>query len=374
MKIAFASIFDPTDPLVWSGTENRILQGLIDRGHTVHTFGNLFHGRSLSRFCRKYSAQAIRKHHLHFWDNATALDFSRDLTVKIEKIKGVDCVVSPSPVPVAFLDKSHRVYVWTDATFTGLSQYHREFMPGLISRSSHRHASKIDSLNVLRQTNFVLTSDWSARSITTLFPDARVNVIPFGANYDVNSERSLEPTQTIVLTFLAVRWQEKGGDKAFAVFSRLLGIYSNVELHIVGCTPPDHVANHPNVKLWGFVNKFTESGRQLFETIMWATDYVIVPTEAEAYGMFAAEAAAFGKVVLTHNVGGLSTVVVNEETGFTFHIDESVDVWVNTVNRLQGDLKLKAKIGKSARLRYKSLLNWDTAMKSFTQLIESTLT
>lgn len=373
MKIAFASIFDPTDPLVWSGTENRILQGLIDRGHTVHTFGNLFHGRSLARFCRKYCARAIRKHHLHFWDNATALDFSRDLTVKIEKIKGVDCVVSPSPVPVAFLDKSNLVYVWTDATFTGLSQYHTEFLPTRISRSSLIHAQKIDSLNVSRNTNFVLSSEWAARSLTNVYPSARVTVIPFGANYDNETVRSSGPTQRIVLTFLAVRWQEKGGDKAYSVFSKLRDIYSNLELHVVGCIPPDYVSTNPNVKVWGFINKFTDSGKRLYEQIMQSTDYVIVPTTAEAYGMFAAEAAAFGTIVLTHNVGGLSTVVVNQETGFTFHIEDSVDVWVRTVVRLQNDLSLKAKIGASARLRYDSLLNWQTAINSFTQLIESTV-
>jgi glycosyltransferase involved in cell wall biosynthesis len=371
MKIAYAAIFDPEDPLVWSGTENRVYKGLQLAGHEVIPISNLHHGRSIGRAIRKWCARTTKKQHLHFWDLDTAQDYANDIVQRLSDYSEVDCIVSTSLVPLAFLDSKYKAYVWTDATFVGLRQDYEEFSPSRLSGPSYRHALSIDRLNVERATKVVLSSLWAEESLRKEHPKADVSVIPFGANYDITSIRIAEPRYSIVLTFLAVRWHEKGGDKAFAVFSRLTEIYANVELNIVGCVPPRHVTDCLNVKVWGFVNKFTESGRQLFESIMNETDYVIVPTIAEAFGMFAAEAAAFGTIVLTNNVGGLSTVVVNQETGFTFDIDDSIDVWVSTVVRLENDLKLKAKIGASARRRYDTLLNWDTAITSFTQLIES---
>jgi len=371
MKIAYAAIFDPEDPLVWSGTEHRVYKGLQLAGHEVIPISNLHHGRSIGRAIRKWFACTTKKQHLHFWDLDTAQDYANDIVQRLSASTAVDCIVSTSLVPLAFLDPKYKAFVWTDATFVGLRQDYDEFSRSRLSGPSYRHALSIDRLNVERATKVVLSSSWAEQSLREEFPQVDVSVIPFGANYDITTIRSAEPRESIVLTFLAVRWHEKGGDKAFAVFSKLSEIYSNVELNIVGCLPPKHVTDCPNVKVWGFVNKFTESGRQLFESIMYETDYVIVPTMAEAFGMFAAEAAAFGTIVLSHNVGGLSTVVVHEETGFIFDIDDSIDVWVNTVVRLQNDSQLKAKIGASARRRYDTLLNWDTAINSFTQLIES---
>lgn len=371
MKIAYAAIFDPEDPLVWSGTENRVYKGLQQAGHEVIPIPNLYHGRSIGRAVRKWCSKAINRQHLHFWDLDTAYDYANDVVQRLSSFRDVDCIVSTSLVPIAFLDPKYKAYVWTDATFVGLRQDYAEFSRTNLSGPSYRHALSIDRLNVERGTTIVLSSDWAEQSLRAEFPNANVSTIPFGANYDVTSIASTRSKPNIVLTFLAVRWHEKGGDKAFAVFSRLSEIFSHVELNIVGCLPPRQVTDAPNVKVWGFVNKFTESGRQLFESIMYQTDYVIVPTMAEAFGMFAAESAAFGKIVLTHNVGGLSTVVLHQETGFTFDVADPIDFWVSTVVRLEHDTRLKAKLEAAARRRYDTILNWDTAITSFTKLIES---
>lgn len=369
MRIGYASIFDPEDPLVWSGTEHRIMNGLRSLGHEIVIISKLSHGRSAARFFRKMCARASCKVHQHFWDLDTARDYALDLTSRIDSLGHVDCVVSTSLVPLAFLRPRLTAFVWTDASFVSLQQHHEEFSRSHLSKHSCRHAYTIDRLNVERGTKFVFSSSWAAKSLEDEFAYAVADVVPFGANYDVDTVVS-KSTNTLVMTFLAVRWDEKGGPKAFTLFKKVREIFPEATFNVLGCRPPTEVETYPGVKTWGFVNKFTDSGKIAYERIMKSTDYVVVPTKAEAYGMFAAEAAAFGAIVLTHNIGGLSTIVDNESTGFTFDIYDGLDAWLGTIVRLQADPSLKLKIGCSARRRYETLLNWDSAFESFNKLIE----
>jgi glycosyltransferase involved in cell wall biosynthesis len=280
-------------------------------------------------------------------------------------------VVAASPVPVAFLSQIYKVFVWTDATYCSLSQHHREFSPKLLSSISVRHANHIDQANVSRGTNFILSSQWASDSLIEQYPEAKVAVIPFGANADDSECLVRKKDGPIRLAFLAVRWDEKGGDKAFEIFKSVKSSFIDAELHVIGCDPPEVVRSCNGIHLHGFIDKTTELGRLAFRKVISMCDYIVVPTYAEAYGLFAAEGAMFGSIVLTHNVGGLSTIIENGKSGFLFYFDQPVEYWADTIKALESDSQYKKLVQSNARLRYESLLNWRSASLSFDKLLRS---
>jgi glycosyltransferase involved in cell wall biosynthesis len=214
-----------------------------------------------------------------------------------------------------------------------------------------------------------LSSHWAANTLTDKYPEAKVAVIPFGANADDSDCLVRKQDGPVRLAFLAVRWDEKGGDKAFKIFKSVQSKFADSEFHVIGCKPPELVKSYEGVRLHGFIDKTTELGRLAFRNIMSVCDYIIVPTYAEAYGLFAAEGAMFGSIVLTHNVGGLSTIIEHGKSGFLFRFDQPIEHWAATIDALEADYQYKNLIQRNARLRYESLLNWRSAALSFDNLL-----
>jgi D-inositol-3-phosphate glycosyltransferase len=76
-----------------------------------------------------------------------------------------------------------------------------------------------------------------------------------------------------------------------------------------------------------------------------AAEMIAVPSHYESFGMVALEAMACGTPVIASDVGGLSFIVRNGETGFLIP-DQDVDAWADTMQRLLHDPGLRAELGR----------------------------
>lgn len=116
------------------------------------------------------------------------------------------------------------------------------------------------------------------------------------------------------------RW--KGQMVLLEAFNKIAQDYSFIKLAIIGSPPPNQ-----EVFLHNLENKITEY--QLNDIVLlipfqdsindiWQSiDIAVVPsTEPEPFGMVAIEAMLAKKPVIGSNHGGLSEIIVNEETGF----------------------------------------------------------
>ena len=124
----------------------------------------------------------------------------------------------------------------------------------------------------------------------------------------------------------------KGQHVALEAFSTVIKNHSNVHLVFIGSSVKGKEA---------YINNLFERIKELnlnknvtfidFQENIWsfydAIDIVIVPsTEKESFGLVATEAMLSKKPVVAANQGGLSEIVVNDETGYLFEPNSTIDL------------------------------------------------
>jgi glycosyltransferase involved in cell wall biosynthesis len=195
-------------------------------------------------------------------------------------------------------------------------------------------------------------STWTRRSLVDDYgvPVSRITVIPPGIDLDLwqpAAERDAAAgdgdKRHFRILFVAGDLHRKGGDVLLQAFQGLRAVDKGVELHVVThSTPPQGegiVARHdldPNTP--GLIAVFR------------SCDVFVLPTEAEAFGIAAVEAAASGLPALVTDVGGLTDVVSDGETGFIIRPGD-VQTLVTRLRLLRGDPPLRARMGCAARFR-----------------------
>jgi len=84
----------------------------------------------------------------------------------------------------------------------------------------------------------------------------------------------------------------------------------------------------------------------------------VCPSHREGFGLACAEAMAYGKPVVASAVGGLTDLVVHEETGLLVPPRDPPALRA-AIDRLLGDSGLRARLGAKARERVASLCSWE---------------
>lgn len=377
MKLAFVTIFDASDVRNWSGTYLHMWQALEKQGFEIQLIDNLRHGRSWRRKLRKLrSVYLERRSFLHFWDVDTARDYAADVADRLQGT-GADVVLSPTPVPLAFLDCPQPKFLWTDAIYSALSTAYPEFDPSLVGSPAVAGARAIDRAALDNCELLIFASEWGAEwalKERNAVPD-KVHVVPFGANVGVIHTREMvrdlaaRDGRTIRLLFVGVDWERKGGAKALEVVRNLHARGIDAELTIVGCSPPLGTEVPAFVRLLGFISKATDEGRRRLAELYAQNHFLIVPTMAEAYGLVFAEASAFGVPSLSHRVGGVTTIVRDEVNGRLFEIDQPASDWADWIVRVVRQPGRLHELAVSAFDEYEHRLNWNVAGRRVAEMI-----
>ncbi|HYD10589.1 MAG TPA: glycosyltransferase, partial [Acidimicrobiales bacterium] len=97
----------------------------------------------------------------------------------------------------------------------------------------------------------------------------------------------------------------------------------------------------------------------LLSTWYRAADVLLVPSRSESFGLVALEAAACGTPVVASDVGGLRTVVADEQTGFLVE-PRDPRAFAGAVDALLADPALAASMGSAAAARAQRF-TWPTA-------------
>jgi glycosyltransferase involved in cell wall biosynthesis len=273
--------------------------------------------------------------------------------------------------------KAPIIYI-SDATFRAMVEYY----PGSFSNLTKRTIKMGDALerSVLHNCAVAaLSSRWAADSAVKdygVLPN-KVRLLPFGANIDGDPEiggdaRSVE--DKIVLLFVGVVWERKGGPLAFRVLLELLRRGIPAELHIVGCEPAAAVKGCPGIVCHGFLNKSDPAERNRLAAMFQNASFLIVPSRQEAYGLVFAEASAYGLPILATNTGGIPTVVEHGVNGFLFGLDVSETAYVDTILELRAAPEKYKKLRDSSRDRYVHHLSWNAWGERMGEIVAEVLT
>jgi glycosyltransferase involved in cell wall biosynthesis len=371
--IGYLTSCDPKDKRSWSGTHF-----FMTRAIEKHCGDVFFVGPLDSRFFRfgeklnEKSLALVGKKYDYTHSTLLSLSYGR---MAQEKIRGrnINVIFAPAgSTEVAHLNTSIPIVYLSDVTFPLIHEYYpwfSNFLP-----ISVWEATRIEA-RAIRNARFIIyPTEWAARSAQQEFhaEPSKIRVIPFGANLEEvpSRDRILNRTKSAQckLLFVGVEWERKGGEIAFETLLRLEDHGMSAELIVCGCTPPDGLS-HQRMTVIPFLDKNDERQREMLDELFLRSDFLLLPTRSEAFGIVYCEAAAFGLPVITTDTGGVSGVIRNGENGFMLPLNEDGSGYAKVISQVYSNEELYLHMVRSSRKAFEETLNWDAWATEFTKLI-----
>jgi glycosyltransferase involved in cell wall biosynthesis len=368
--IAYLTASDPGDKRSWSGIHFSVVNALGKYCGNVTALGP-YHPSGLIKQVRAYSF-ALRKLTGKRFDYShsekLARHYGKWFSEKLKAGKYDLVFATAASTELAFLETDLPVYYTADATFASMTGYY-DFYSQLSARSlKEGNLTQQLALNKARQLFF--PSQWAARSAASDYGIAqnKIHLVPFGANLEELPAAISEVKNTgeCRLLFLGVEWERKGGPVALDTMKRLRSKGIDAKLTIVGCTPQiseDHVTIIP------FLSKNDPVQRKKLYSILAESDFLILPTKAECFGLVFCEASAYGIPSLSADTGGVNGAIKNGINGFLFPPGSTGSPYAEKIAELSGKPEVLMKLRRSARELYDTSLNWDAWGKTVSEII-----
>ena len=377
LKVAFATSLDPFDRRSWSGTNYSMFMAIQRHWGEVQYVGPIAATRFLpEKIFNKIIQVVWHKKYNHQHSLLYSLKYARMLRKNLDR-KDFDIIFAPAASTEIACLKTHIPIVYSsDATFKTVHNYYAVYSNLLgISIAEGNWIERA----ALRNAKIVLSSsEWAKNSVVTDYHinEAKTFFIPLGPNSDdiPSAEEVFTKKKAKVcrLLFLGVDWLRKGGNVAFDTLLNLEKMGIDAELTVCGCVPPA-AFSHEKMRVIPFLDK--SDPRQSFEliTLMLHTDFLILPTRAEGFGIVFCEASACGVPAITTNTGGVSSAVHDGENGYMLPLSAAGADYARLIADIfQDDVRYYALI-KSCRTAYEQRLNWDAWAQRGRKIINDTL-
>jgi glycosyltransferase involved in cell wall biosynthesis len=267
-------------------------------------------------------------------------------------------VLGASHIAGALAD-SYPVFHCSDATFASMVDYHGEF--STLSKRTLDAGNALERKVLQRSVAAILASERAAESarVDYMRTDG-VHVVPFGANLDQLPVADVwQPHQECTLVFIGVQWYSKGADVAVETTRLLNARGIPAVLHVVGCQPPPEVQPQPFVRYHGFLRKGVPEEYAKLTQLVASSDFLIVPTRFEAYGIVFCEAAAYGTPAVSRRTGGVPTIIQDGVTGILEPVDAGPDAYAGRIEEIWSSPQRYSEMRRNAFARSRSTLNWD---------------
>jgi len=375
MKIGFAGRWSPLDKSAWSGTYFYTYQA-IKKNADVQILHYtwpwyireqlILHKQIQKLHKRKIAVEFLRGY---------AKWFSKELEKELCKIKPDVLFVPGAPQLIAYCKTSVPIIYMADATFKQLQGYYDSF--GNLAPYNIQQGIELDRRAFHNAAHCMLASNWAMQSAVQDYHihENKITVVPLGANLDrvpAASDLKKEKNTICQLLFLGVEWERKGGQIALDTFYALRKQGMQVQLTIVGCTPPVPVYDN-DITVIPFINKNIQKEAVLLYNIFLQTDFLLLPTRAECAGLVFCEASAFGIPSITTDTGGVGTYLQNGMNGFTLPLSSGAEAYADKILDLYSNDDVYRQLCISSRKKYETTLNWDTWGDSFRLVAEKVL-
>ena len=381
IKVGFLSDIDLHDITQLSGTSYNLRKILEENGFEVICIDNLSRGFHIIDFSQKVFGKIYRKttgkNYRKDWTWFATKRFARKVEKRI-KTNPPDVIFSWTTPILANLKTSIPKVLYTDATFNLMLGFYPNFSN--FSKKREKKGNKIAKKAFDNTDLLLFSSDWAADSAITDYgiSPSRVKVLTLGANIEVNHSAarisemiSQKPKNEIHLLFIGLDWVRKGGKKAVEVCEDLNRKGYKTWLHIIGTKPPNEKSLPPFVKVHGFISKAKKEGRDFMNQIFSQVHYLILPTYADCTPMVFAELNAYGIPAITHNVGGIATIVKNNKNGFIFPINSEPSEISKKIIETHTNPGQYEKVAISSFHTFKENLNWENTGKRLSTHIKS---
>lgn len=366
MKVAYITNYNSEDVHYWSGTGYYMAESLEKQGAELIRIDCHLPFTLLQRIRRKL-AKLFANRLLLIERETSYLKKLAEKAGRMLSQNEYDIIFSPGSLSITYLKTDKPIVFFTDATYEGYRSLYLQNQK--LSKKSIVQGNLAEGTAIKNASLIFYTSDWARQSAIKKYGGDGKKILhsTVGANM-VHGKSDTEIEGLInkrwqkkekTFLFIGVDWYRKGARKAIETVASLneKGIKST--LLLVGCKiPPDE--NLPAfVKHYPFISKATKEGQDFLNKLFEETDFFILPTTADCTPVVFAEAASYGIPVITTDVGGCTSMVLDDETGFCIKEEKFVAEATSRIIELCGDEKAYERIGLNAYKHYQKELNWD---------------
>jgi glycosyltransferase involved in cell wall biosynthesis len=383
MKVVCTAAYDIRDANKFGGRAYYSMQALSreieDFDYISPLYKPLFHASIFK--CKNAFYKLVRKKRYSFTrDKLMVQEYSRQIRERLKDINA-DIIVSPitfGSQPIAYLDCQQPIVIWTDSTFSGLTQRYPQFHKDFLCSETYQDGIENERLALSRSSLAIYWSEWSAKTaIDTYHLDpSKVKVVPVGA--EVGSSPNFEEICSIIssrstnvckLLFVGIDWERKGGSFAVKVVEELNRSGIRAEITIVGCNPVFDRPIPDWIKVVGYIRKSSPEGLAKLRQLFYESHFFILPSKAEAMGLVFCEASAFGLPSITTNIDGIPTVVKDGINGKMFSLSASVDKYCEYISSVFSDRSQYEELALSSYMQYQSCLNPSAAARTVKDML-----
>jgi glycosyltransferase involved in cell wall biosynthesis len=374
-KILFLTRLDPENIKSWSGLNYYMLQ-MLKKDFEVITAGPLSNRFRYILLFKKLFFHLMGVKFDIDRSRLVAIDFARQINKKIKNID-YDLVLTSDTYLVTFFNTKKPIYIWTDFLFS--TYYSTYFSNYKIHLDTIKDGNYCEKLALKKATKIFLTSKWSIEEAIKEYriKKKKFSMIPFGANINPAPSRAAtinniknKKLKILKLLTIGVSWERKGMDKAIRLASKISKYGQKTLLYIIGSTPPKNYNIPKNIFIQKFLNKDVIEEKKLLNKYFLKSHFHVLFSKAEASAVVYPEASAFGLFTITHDVGGVGSIIKNNVNGFRFKTsNNNIDLIANFILDIFHNKKKFINKSLNSRLEYEKRLNWNYSKKLFKKFI-----
>jgi len=372
IRAAVLASRDPLNGRSWSGTSRSIFDALDREFDLVHVEQSSFPPalQTLNRAVSKLTRGAL----VLEWRPAFvryAFGAAR------ERIRAADpevlFVIAAAPLAYVAAE-DWRVITIDDATGPGLLEYYPELrnMP----RQHKRFVHDI-SVRAIKATMLSLyPSSWARASAIKDAGKAPEDAVEIAWGHNMRSPpagrvRTLGTPGRLI--FVGVDWARKGGGLLVEAVRLLQAEGIAVELDVVGCERPAGEPAADSVRFHGLLDKTKPDEAALLDRLFDEAHVLVVPSQAECYGMVFAEASAYGLPSVSVRTGGIPSVVLDGKTGILIEPGAPAAALADAIRSLVTDPQRYNALSRNALEDSRERLNWNVWAQRVRKLVEQRL-
>ncbi|TXH53493.1 MAG: glycosyltransferase [Bacteroidia bacterium] len=360
--VCFITVHSPYDVNAWSGINNAIFQQMKMQFDIFPIYGLGFKHTLFLKIAYRLS-RFLGKQFFYELSYPVSKQMGKELTQKIPE--NCQAIFTLSSHIIPYLKTDIPIFLYRDSTFRLLYDYYEfvsdlTFWDKLISNHLEKKAFK-------KCTRIFMASEWAAESVRKDYRCRNVSVVPFGANLpniptteECQAIISSRSAQTIILIFVGKDFVRKGGGMAQNVTSTLNKRGIPTELHVFGDVPSHLKRSEVFIHYYGFTDKSNSNELNTMLDTYRKAHILLLPTQAECFGIVFSEAAAFGIPSVAFATGGVPTAIKNGDNGFCLPANAKEASFIDAILELWHNYPTNA---QNARRRYEQELNWGSSIQ-----------
>ncbi len=317
INIAYITKEDSSDASQWSGTSLNILKCLKKTNFNIIRIGPIgsFFEKVLKFVELIYKLFNIK------YDPERSILLSKIFAKKIYKLiskKKIDLIFIHDCPLVSFLQTSVPIVIWTDLTFdlyqkTYFSNYSK------FHNTSLKNGNYLERLSLNKAELIIYSTKYAANNakIKYQIKNDKIKIIPFGTDsspiskkiFNISNKKRID-RQNHQIRFLSigVDWNRKNMEKSIHVVKELNDLKLNSKITIVGAVPPVNFKVPNFVNIVPFLDKKKLYDLNNLKKLYLNSDYFILLSNAEAFGLVIQEAKSYGLPIITNNIDGIKYI------------------------------------------------------------------